>query len=59
MLGIPITLGSYIGLVLTLVVGLPAIIYRIKVEERSLKEWFGDAYINYMKKSARLIPYFW
>jgi protein-S-isoprenylcysteine O-methyltransferase Ste14 len=30
--------------------------YRIYVEERALEEHFGDAYINYARKTSRLIP---
>jgi len=33
------------------------ILYRIAVEERNLKQVFGDAYREYCKKTWRLIPY--
>jgi len=58
-LGIPLCEGSWGGLVLALVGGLPAIVYRIHIEEKSLSEWFGEAYEQYRESTWRLIPYVW
>jgi len=58
-IGIPLSMGSLGGLVIAVVGGIPAVIYRIIVEERSLRKWFGKDYQNYCKKSWRLIPNIW
>jgi len=58
-LGIPLCMGSWGGLVIALLTGLPALIYRIFVEEKFLQEWFGEAYETYRKNTWRLIPYLW
>jgi protein-S-isoprenylcysteine O-methyltransferase Ste14 len=58
-LGIPLSEGSWGGLAIALVVGIPAIVYRIHVEEQSLREWFGKPYEQYREKTWRLIPYLW
>jgi len=34
-----------------------AIGYRIKVEENALKKEFGEEYLDYAKKTKRLIPF--
>jgi protein-S-isoprenylcysteine O-methyltransferase Ste14 len=39
------------------VLGLPALIYRIKVEEQMLVEEFGQEYRDYCTKTKRLIPF--
>lgn len=57
--GIPICEGSWAGIFCALVAGLPAVIFRIRVEEQALSEWFGDAYTDYQSKTWRLIPYIW
>jgi protein-S-isoprenylcysteine O-methyltransferase Ste14 len=36
---------------------IPAMLYRIRVEERALTERFGDEYTEYCKKTKRLIPF--
>ena len=58
-LGIPLCLGSWGGLGLAALLGIPAVVSRIRVEERWLREWFGEAYMRYAKHSWRLIPYVW
>ena len=59
LIGIPLSMGSWGSLVIAGVGGVPAIIYRITVEEEHLHEWFGEAYETYKKNSWRLIPYIW
>jgi protein-S-isoprenylcysteine O-methyltransferase Ste14 len=34
----------------------PLILYRIGIEEKMLIEKFGDEYVEYMKKTKKLIP---
>lgn len=58
-LGIPLCMGSWGSLALAAAGGIPAVIYRINIEEKSLGEWFGEQYREYQTKSWRLIPYIW
>jgi protein-S-isoprenylcysteine O-methyltransferase Ste14 len=58
-LGIPLTMGSWGSLIIAGVGGIPAIIYRISVEEKYLQQWFGEKYKSYMTNTWRLIPYIW
>lgn len=58
-LGIPLCMGSWGGLLIAGLGGIPVIIYRIRIEERVLVEWFGEAYKNYLQNTWRLIPYLW
>ena len=52
---IPVFLGSAVGAVVMLLI-LPFILYRIRVEERMMTEKFGDDYRRYAKGTRRLIP---
>jgi protein-S-isoprenylcysteine O-methyltransferase Ste14 len=38
---------------------LPELAYRMNVEEKLLAEHFGEEYINYVRRSKRLIPGIW
>jgi len=58
-LGIPLSQGSWGGLLISLLGGVPALAYRIMVEERSLRKWFGTDYRAYQESSWRLIPGIW
>ena len=58
-LGIPLCMGSWGGLALAAGGGIPAVIYRITVEEKSLAKWFGDQYREYQQDSWHLLPYLW
>lgn len=56
LLGFPILIGDVVAiLVVGGVLGL-AFGYRIGVEERALKERFGDAYRSYERRTWRLVP---
>lgn len=55
---IPLLFHSLYGF-LVMVLILPFILYRIRIEEQMLLEKFGDEYRDYMKNSKRLIPYVW
>ena len=54
-----VCLGSLLGLIIAIVAGIPAIIYRIRIEEQALGNWFGDAYAEYAERTKRLIPGLW
>ncbi len=58
-LGIPLSQGSWGGLLLSLGGGVPALVYRIRIEEHSLQKWFGRDYQAYQESSWRLIPGIW
>jgi protein-S-isoprenylcysteine O-methyltransferase len=58
-LGIPLSEGSWGGTIVAVAGGIPAVVYRIWIEEKSLSEWFGEQYEEYKESSWRLIPYLW
>ncbi len=55
-LAVPVFLSSAYGAVAMLLI-LPLILYRIRVEERMMTEKFGDDYRRYSKATKRLVPY--
>ncbi len=58
-LGLPLIVNSAVGL---FVVTLPATIgslYRMGLEEKALISRFGERYLAYAERTARLIPYVW
>lgn len=58
-LGISIGYSSLIGLLAILILLLPALAYRINMEENLLTEEFGDKYLAYAHSTKRLIPIVW
>jgi len=58
-LGIPLSQGSWGGILISLAGGFPALVYRITLEEQSLRQWFESEYEDYQKTSWRLIPGIW
>lgn len=58
-IAIPMVLSSWGGLIIVFVAILPALIYRIKLEEDFLIKHFGDRYRDYMSITKRLIPGIW
>jgi protein-S-isoprenylcysteine O-methyltransferase Ste14 len=57
--GLGLALGSWVSAAVVLTVALIGVLPRIKVEERTLEQAFGPAYIGYEAATARLIPYVW
>ena len=55
-LGLGLSFSNWISLALSVVPFSVATCYRIHVEERALKEAFGDAYTSYSQSTKRLIP---
>lgn len=49
--------ASVLGYGLFILLAVPAMLYRIRVEELALTERFGDEYVEYCKKTKRLIPF--
>jgi len=58
-LGVSVAYSSAIGLGAVIIFLIPSIIYRIKIEEDLLIQRFGRQYLDYSRRSARLIPGIW
>jgi protein-S-isoprenylcysteine O-methyltransferase Ste14 len=57
MLGFGLAARTWVGTLAALLLFVWGIGYRIKVEENALKKEFGDEYLDYAKKTKRLIPF--
>jgi len=55
-IGLPIILGTPVGIVVTLVACLAAYVYRIRIEEAVLLSRFGEVYREYSLGTWRLLP---
>lgn len=55
--GVALCFQSVVAALLTVVLGGPGYIYRIVIEERTLGAKLGNAYLDYAKRSWRLIPF--
>jgi len=51
--------ASWIGLAAMLLLLLPALAYRMKVEENLLKEQHGQEYQDYIHRTKKLVPLIW
>jgi len=58
-LGLALGYSSLLGFVSTLLILLPATVYRIRVEDRLLAENFGTQFEEYVRKTKRLLPGIW
>jgi len=58
-LGTGLALGTWIGLALTFLGTLPAMLRRIHVEERALNNGLGERYKEYAAGRSRLLPGIW
>ncbi|MBI3537626.1 MAG: isoprenylcysteine carboxylmethyltransferase family protein [Chloroflexi bacterium] len=59
LLGLPLILSSWLGLMAMVWLTLVGFTIRIYWEENLLIQHFGDAYRDYQKKTKRLIPFVW
>ncbi len=57
--GIAVGYGSYIGLLVIALLLLPALAFRIGVEDALLEVRFGDIHRDYQKRVKKLIPGIW
>jgi protein-S-isoprenylcysteine O-methyltransferase Ste14 len=57
--GFGAALGNCLSLTVCVVLPLPAILWRIHVEEAELNHVLGEAFRSYQSDRARLIPRFW
>ncbi|SEM97851.1 Protein-S-isoprenylcysteine O-methyltransferase Ste14 [Chryseobacterium taichungense] len=56
-LGLGLYLNNWLSLLLAFIIPFIAFSYRITIEERTLIEQFGDEYLEYRKKTKKLIPF--
>ena len=56
MLGLGMALENWLAILILVIPTLTAHLYRIAVEERVLVAHFGSSYVDYMKRTKRLIP---
>ena len=59
LLGIGLTLGNWLALLVVLVGGVSGHLYRITIEEQVLTSALGEPYRAYMRRTHRLIPFVW
>jgi protein-S-isoprenylcysteine O-methyltransferase Ste14 len=56
---IPLVFNSWGALLVMMVTTVPALVYRINVEEELLTRHFGEAYKTYITKTKKMIPGIW
>lgn len=54
--GTPLLFSSLRGFLIMLLL-IPCFLYRIKIEESMLAEKFGSEYLEYVKRTKKLLPY--
>jgi protein-S-isoprenylcysteine O-methyltransferase Ste14 len=55
--GLAITLGNLIGLIIVGMLITMGYCWRILIEEQVLLSWFGKEYLDYIKKTKKLVPF--
>ncbi len=58
-IAIPLVFNSWGAMLIIVLTTIPALIYRVKIEEEFLVCHFGEAYLAYMQTSKRIIPGIW
>ncbi len=56
-IGIAIALRSSLSVLVVLLVAIPAIVYRVRVEERALYDTLGEPYERYARSVRRFVPF--
>jgi protein-S-isoprenylcysteine O-methyltransferase Ste14 len=56
LVGFSLSLGTWVGGLLVLFLSLGGYLYRVRIEERTLLEVFGDEYRDYMQHTWRFFP---
>ncbi|WP_456843760.1 methyltransferase family protein [Cellulomonas sp. P5_C6] len=59
LLGCGLMLGNWVGAGACVLLSLVAIVYRIGREERAMIDALGDAYVDFARDRARLVPFIW
>jgi protein-S-isoprenylcysteine O-methyltransferase Ste14 len=57
--GLGLALQSWVSVLVLLLATTTALAYRARIEERFLVAELGDAYVQYMARTKRLVPYVW
>ncbi|MFP3488608.1 isoprenylcysteine carboxylmethyltransferase family protein, partial [Staphylococcus sp. SIMBA_130] len=57
LVGLPIYIGTWGGGILSFLLLVPALLYRIRIEERMLFDSVGETYHEWGKERYRLIPF--
>jgi protein-S-isoprenylcysteine O-methyltransferase Ste14 len=57
--GAGLMLGNWVGMAASCLLILVGLIYRLVREERAMIDAFGEAYLDFAKGRARLVPYVW
>jgi protein-S-isoprenylcysteine O-methyltransferase Ste14 len=58
LIGIPLAIGTWLGVLIAFIFSLIAYQYRIRVEEETLQEAFGSEYEEYKNRTYKLFPGF-
>ena len=58
-IGFGLAVQNWLSLAIAVVPSVAALLYRIRVEERELVSSLGSAYVQYQKRTRRLIPWIW
>ncbi|HEX6891111.1 MAG TPA: isoprenylcysteine carboxylmethyltransferase family protein [Chryseolinea sp.] len=56
-IGYGVSLNNWISLVIVAAAALTAFLIRIRIEEKTLIDHFGTEYVEYSKKTKRLVPF--
>lgn len=59
LVGTAVALRSIIAVVITLILSIISYYLRIRIEEKALKNCFGEEFLEYEKSTYRLFPYIW
>jgi protein-S-isoprenylcysteine O-methyltransferase Ste14 len=57
--GYGISLQNWLSLLVVIIIPLVALLYRINIEEKVLTASLGPNYIDYQKRTKKLIPWVW
>lgn len=57
--GFGIAVQNWLSLLLAVVPPLAALLYRIRVEEKELAASLGPAYVQYQRRTRKLVPWVW
>lgn len=56
-IGIPIYIGTWGGVIVAILLIIPALLYRIRLEERMLYDSVGESYREWSNQRYRLVPF--
>ena len=57
--GLGLAFGSWLSAATVVIIAFVGLLPRIRLEERTLEQAFGRAYVDYGRSTARLIPHLW